>query len=97
MGPKVLLLDEVNAGLNAAEIDAALDLIRQISARGVTIMIIEHLMKVVLNLCTEIYVLHQGALIGQGTPAEVIEDEIVIEAYLGSKFAERQRRYANNG
>ena len=97
MGPKVLLLDEVNAGLNAGEIDAALDLIRQISARGVTIMIIEHLMKVVLNLCSEIYVLHQGALISHGTPAAVIEDDIVIKAYLGSKFAERRRRYANHG
>ena len=97
MGPKVLLLDEVNAGLNTGEIDAALDLIRQIAARGVTIMIIEHLMKVVLNLCSEIYVLHQGALIAQGTPAQVVEDDIVIKAYLGTKFAERRRRYANHG
>ena len=97
MEPRVLLLDEVNAGLNASEIDAALDLIRKISDRGVTIMIIEHLMKVVLNLCGKIFVLHQGALISQGTPDQVIEDEAVIEAYLGSKFAERQRRYAANG
>jgi len=97
MEPRVLLLDEVNAGLNASEIDAALDLIRNISDRGVTIMIIEHLMKVVLNLCDHIFVLHQGALISQGTPDQVIEDEAVIEAYLGSKFAERQRRYAANG
>ncbi len=97
MEPRVLLLDEVNAGLNASEIDAALDLIRKISDRGVTIMIIEHLMKVVLNLCGKIFVLHQGALISEGTPDQVIEDEAVIEAYLGSKFAERQRRYAANG
>ena len=97
MEPRVLLLDEVNAGLNASEIDAALDLIRKISDRGVTIMIIEHLMKVVLNLCSKIFVLHQGALISQGTPDQVIEDEAVIEAYLGSKFAERQRKYATNG
>jgi branched-chain amino acid transport system ATP-binding protein len=97
MEPRVLLLDEVNAGLNASEIDAALDLIRKISDRGVTIMIIEHLMKVVLNLCGKIFVLHQGALISQGTPDQVIEDEAVIEAYLGSKFAERQRKYATNG
>lgn len=96
MNPRVLLLDEVNAGLNAGEIDAALDLIRQISKRGVTIMIIEHLMKVVLNLCTEIFVLHHGELISQGTPKQVIEDEVVIEAYLGTKYAERQRRYAPN-
>ena len=97
MEPRVLMFDEGNAGLNASEIDAALDLIRKISDRGVTIMIIEHLMKVVLNLCGKIFVLHQGALISEGTPDQVIEDEAVIEAYLGSKFAERQRRYATNG
>jgi branched-chain amino acid transport system ATP-binding protein len=89
MHPKVLLLDEVNAGLNAAEIDGALELIRQIAQRGITILIIEHLMKVVLSISQRILVLHHGELIAQGDPQAVIEDERVIEAYLGAKFAAR--------
>jgi branched-chain amino acid transport system ATP-binding protein len=89
MQPRVLLLDEVNAGLNSGEIDAAVDLIRRIAARGVTIVIIEHLMKVVLSLSQRILVMHHGALISQGPPAEVVEDERVIRAYLGTRFAQR--------
>ena len=72
MRPKLLLLDEVNAGLNATEVDHALSLIRGIAARGVTILIIEHLMKVVLSLCTRIVVLHHGELIASGTPQEIV-------------------------
>ncbi|MFV0245056.1 MAG: ABC transporter ATP-binding protein [Qingshengfaniella sp.] len=89
MGPKVLLLDEVNAGLNATEIDGALDLIRRIAARGVSILIIEHLMKVVLSLSSRVLVLHHGELIAEGPPQEMVHDRKVIEAYLGPKFAER--------
>jgi branched-chain amino acid transport system ATP-binding protein len=92
MHPKVLLLDEVNAGLNAAEIDGALALIRQIAERGVTILIIEHLMKVVLSISQRILVLHHGELIAEGPPQAVVEDEKVIEAYLGAKFAARFRQ-----
>lgn len=96
MKPKVLMLDEVNAGLNAGEIDGALDLIRKISASGVTILLIEHLMKVVMSLSQRILVLHHGELISQGAPEAVVADETVIEAYLGAKFAERQKRMAKD-
>lgn len=89
MKPKVLLLDEVNAGLNPAEIDTALELIRAIAARGITILIIEHLMKVVLSISTRILVLHHGELIAEGEPQAVVNDPHVIEAYLGAKFAKR--------
>ena len=95
MRPRVLMLDEVNAGLNSGEIQAALDLIRRISAMGVTIVIVEHLMKVIFSLSHRILVLHQGALISQGTPAQIAEDERVIHAYLGSKFAERHKGLAS--
>jgi branched-chain amino acid transport system ATP-binding protein len=88
MRPKILLLDEVNAGLNATEIDHALSLIRAISTRGVTILIIEHLMKVVLSLCTRIVVLHHGELIATGTPQSIVRDPRVIQAYLGRRYAE---------
>ena len=97
MHPRLLLLDEVNSGLNPTEISDALDLIREISARGITIVIIEHLMKVVFSLSDRIMVLREGKLISEGPPDEVAADERVIEAYLGSKFAERQRRLAANG
>jgi branched-chain amino acid transport system ATP-binding protein len=90
MNPKVLMLDEVNAGLNTAEIEHALDLIRKIAARGITILIIEHLMKVVLTLSSRILVLHHGELICEGSAKEVVNDPKVIEAYLGSKFSEKQ-------
>ncbi|MCL4798782.1 MAG: ABC transporter ATP-binding protein, partial [Burkholderiales bacterium] len=78
MRPKLLLFDEVNAGLNSAEIDQALALIRAIAATGVTILIIEHLMKVVLSVCTRIAVLHHGELIAVGAPKDVVADARVV-------------------
>ena len=89
MKPKLLLLDEVNAGLNSAEIVQAIELIRAIAARGVTILLIEHLMKVVFSLCEELLVLLQGRLIARGEPQSVAQDAQVIEAYLGTRYAER--------
>jgi len=89
MGPKVLMLDEVNAGLNSSEIDGALRLIRKIAERGVTILVIEHLMKVVMSLAERVLVLHHGKLIAEGSATNMVRDKNVIEAYLGEKFARR--------
>jgi branched-chain amino acid transport system ATP-binding protein len=97
MKPKVLMLDEVNAGLTSGEIDGALALIRRITERGVTILIIEHLMKVVLSLAHRVLVLHHGQLIAEGKPSEIVDDPRVIEAYLGEKFARRIKAIAGRG
>jgi branched-chain amino acid transport system ATP-binding protein len=97
MHPKLLMLDEVNAGLNASEIDGALTLIRKIAERGVTILVIEHLMKVVMSLAQRLLVLHHGELIADGVPAQIVDDPRVVEAYLGSKFAERVKRMPKHG
>lgn len=89
MRPKILMLDEVNAGLNSSEIDQAIGMIRQIAARGITIIVIEHLMRVVRELAPRAVVLHHGAVVCSGPTDDVFNDPQVIEAYLGSKYAKR--------
>ena len=86
-GPRALLLDEVMAGLNATETGRLIDLIRAVQARGVTILLIEHVMKAVMSLSQRILVLSYGELIAQGRPEEVVRDRKVIEAYLGEDYA----------
>ena len=87
--PKLLLLDEVLAGLNPQEIAEMLPIVRGIVANGVTVLMIEHVMQAVMNLAEHVWVLAQGRLIASGTPAAVTRDAAVIEAYLGHGTARR--------
>jgi branched-chain amino acid transport system ATP-binding protein len=87
--PRLLLLDEVMAGLNAVEIDEALEMVRAVHRSGVTIVLIEHVMRVVVGVCERVVVLHFGQTLAEGRPEEVLEDRRVIEAYLGEKYARR--------
>ncbi|WP_428686249.1 ABC transporter ATP-binding protein [Reyranella sp.] len=82
-GPRLLLLDEVMAGLNPTEIVEIVSVIKNIRASGVTILLIEHVMQAVTSLTERVYVLNQGRMIAEGTPAAIADDEAVIEAYLG--------------
>ena len=82
-GPQLLLLDEVMAGLNPTEISEIVGIIQKIRASGVTILLIEHVMQAVTSLAERVYVLNQGRMIAEGTPAEIAENSQVVEAYLG--------------
>ena len=82
-GPRLLLLDEVMAGLNPTEIVEIVSVIKNIRASGVTILLIEHVMQAVTSLAERVYVLNQGRMIAEGTPAAIADNEAVIEAYLG--------------
>jgi branched-chain amino acid transport system permease protein len=81
--PRILLLDEALAGLNPAEIDQAVEVVHRIHRSGVTIVIVEHLLRVVNQLATRIIVLEQGRRLAMGKPAEVMRDPDVVRAYLG--------------
>jgi len=88
-GPKLLLLDEVLAGLNPTEIREIVPVIRRLCDRGITIMMIEHVMQAVMSLSEHIFVLAEGRIIAEGTPAQVAADRAVIEAYLGHGAAKK--------
>jgi branched-chain amino acid transport system ATP-binding protein len=82
--PRLLLLDEVMAGLNPAEIDQAVGLIGKLSQRGLTIVIVEHVMRAIMAVARHIVVLDHGQKIAEGTPKEIVENPEVVRAYLGS-------------
>jgi branched-chain amino acid transport system permease protein len=83
--PKVLLLDEALAGLNPAEIDSAVEVVRRIHRSGITIVIVEHLLRVVNQLATRVVVLDRGRLLADGTPQTVMREPAVVSAYLGKQ------------
>lgn len=85
--PRLLLLDEFMAGLNPAQIPEALALIRRLNASGITIVIVEHIVKAITNVCQRVIVLNAGQKLAEGTAAEVVENPHVIEAYLGTRYA----------
>ena len=81
--PDLLIFDEVMAGLNPAELAQAMELIRKIREKGMTIFMIEHVMKAIMNICDRIIVLHHGSKIAEGAPEEIATSQTVIEVYLG--------------
>jgi len=83
--PEVLLLDELMAGLNSAEISESMELVTKIRDKGITIFMVEHVMKAIMGICERIMVLHHGEKIAEGTPQEIASNKTVIEVYLGEE------------
>ena len=88
--PKLLLLDEVMAGLRHSEIEPSLALIHRLKERGMTVIVVEHVMKAILAVSDRVVVFHQGQVLTSGKPREVLSDPRVIEAYLGKRYANRR-------
>ncbi len=91
-GPRLMLLDEALAGLTPAELQQAIALVRKIHQTGVTLVIVEHIMEVIMTLAARVIVFNQGHVIAQGAPAEVVKNEAVIEAYLGRGHRQWRRK-----
>ena len=81
--PKMILFDEAMAGLRPKETDEIIELVRQISKRGIALLLVEHVMKVIMSLSDRIVVIHHGKKIAEGKPEQIVQDKAVIDAYLG--------------
>ena len=90
-GPSFVMMDEVMAGLNPNEMQESLELVRSINKRGVTILFIEHVMRAVVSVCTRAVVMNEGKFLFEGSPESALNDQSVIEAYIGGKNKERTR------
>jgi branched-chain amino acid transport system ATP-binding protein len=85
--PKMMLLDEALAGLTPVEVQSAITLVKKIHQTGITLVIVEHIMEVIIHLTQRVLVLNQGEVIATGAPKEVVNDPLVIQAYLGASYA----------
>jgi branched-chain amino acid transport system ATP-binding protein len=81
--PELLMLDELMAGLNSTEVGEAMELVTRIRGQGITVIMIEHVMKAIMSVCDRIMVLHHGEKIAEGTPADIASSKTVIDIYLG--------------
>ncbi len=93
MDPKLLMLDEVMAGLTPRETQEAMQLIQRVNQSGVTLLVIEHIMKAVMGVSTRVMVLHLGSVLAEGTPDEIVRDEKVIGAYLGQRYVQQRTNH----
>jgi len=96
MDPELILLDEVMAGSNQMELNLIMNLIKQLNSEGRTIVLIEHVMKAIMGVSQRIIVLHHGQKIAEGTPEEIKQNDSVISAYLGERYAKQRGKHAKN-
>jgi len=88
--PKLLLLDELLTGLNPAECEKAINLVKKVKEQDIAILMVEHVMRIIMGLCDRVSVLHHGELIAEGTPGEIVDNEAVVRVYLGKKYLLRE-------